>query len=390
MPRTSGQCRRHTTGCSAPSSARTLSRCGRLPRCTGRRSSTRGTSRRSWRTNTPRTSSASTRSCAPTSGTSWRMRNAAASCLSTGRWRATTRMCERTRSPHLGWVTTSGSWRSRRTTCSASLISCATYGAPRLAAMSAKRCRSTAGPGSRSRHWSTPCPDRGQGLGALSGAGSVAGRPVNAFAEQIGMAVVTGILLDHVDVDPAQRDLVSPSFEGVVQGLGPGSLVSGLALSCVCRQVLLGIGIGDVVEVSVPVLLGTVQSRQPETGSPGAEPCSLDLGHVSHEAEKRQARRTDRGSFQLVVAQTDALPQQCPAMELQPALVHRALVADVGRIVAELALICSGGIRRGPGLNLRTRALSRVSARSAAGSSLMLLLLLLLLKREYLSKPVRT
>jgi hypothetical protein len=36
--------------------------------------------------------------------------------------------------------------------------------------------------------------------------GSVASRAINSLPEQIGVAVVPGVLLDHVDKDPAHRN----------------------------------------------------------------------------------------------------------------------------------------------------------------------------------------
>src|SRR5690349_19791974 len=46
----------------------------------------------------------------------------------------------------------------------------------------------------------------------------LAGGAVNAFTEEIGVAVVAGVLLDHVDVDPAKGDVVVealPATDGV-------------------------------------------------------------------------------------------------------------------------------------------------------------------------------
>ena len=38
---------------------------------------------------------------------------------------------------------------------------------------------------------------------------SVADHAVDALPDEVGVAVVTGVLLDHVEVDPAQRDLLA-------------------------------------------------------------------------------------------------------------------------------------------------------------------------------------
>jgi hypothetical protein len=42
-----------------------------------------------------------------------------------------------------------------------------------------------------------------------------AGGAVDAFPEQVGVAVVAGVLLDHVDVDPAEVDVLLHEAAGV-------------------------------------------------------------------------------------------------------------------------------------------------------------------------------
>ena len=69
---------------------------------------------------------------------------------STASWPATTRTCGRTRSPRSRSATTSGSWPSRPTSCTASSISCGTCDRPRPGGTFAKRCRSTPAPGAAS------------------------------------------------------------------------------------------------------------------------------------------------------------------------------------------------------------------------------------------------
>jgi hypothetical protein len=46
---------------------------------------------------------------------------------------------------------------------------------------------------------------------------SGAGGAVDALAEQVGVAVVAGVLLDHVEVDPAQRAGLTADEKRVVQ-----------------------------------------------------------------------------------------------------------------------------------------------------------------------------
>ena len=65
----------------------------------------------------PASTSASTRSCAPTSGTSWRTLSVAACSSSTVRWHGTSRTCAPTPSRRSRSATTSGCWpRGRRAT----------------------------------------------------------------------------------------------------------------------------------------------------------------------------------------------------------------------------------------------------------------------------------
>ena len=52
----------------------------------------------------------------------------------------------------------------------------------------------------------------------------VAGRPVDTFAEKIGVAVVACVLLDHVQVDPADGLLADDPVERVARGGGPAAL----------------------------------------------------------------------------------------------------------------------------------------------------------------------
>ncbi len=94
--------------------------------------------------------SASTRSSGPTSGTCCPRRNGGRCWPSTVSWPASTRTCGRTPSPRSRSATTSGSWPSRPTICTASSISCGTCDRPRPGGTFAKRCRSTPEPGAAS------------------------------------------------------------------------------------------------------------------------------------------------------------------------------------------------------------------------------------------------
>src|SRR5690606_34189572 len=112
-------------------------------RCTARRSSTRATSPPSSPARSPAGSCASTRSCAPTSGTCSPTRSAARCSPNTAAWPATTPTSAPTPSRRSRSATTNGCWPSRPTNCTASSTSCATCAAPRRACTPARRSPST-------------------------------------------------------------------------------------------------------------------------------------------------------------------------------------------------------------------------------------------------------
>jgi hypothetical protein len=58
-----------------------------------------------------------------------------------------------------------------------------------------------------------------------------ANRPVGEFTDQVGVPVVAGVLLDHVDVDPAQgAGFTRPGKTGVVKTAGSGRVAARLVL----------------------------------------------------------------------------------------------------------------------------------------------------------------
>src|SRR5580658_9334434 len=104
------------------------------------------------------------------------------------------------------------------------------------------------------------------------------------------MAVVAGVLLSHVLVDPPQRDRVrNVSLLGYVGEVMPGyDVTSALDRSNVVRQILIGPLRVDTIECVVPGSRAPVERRQRiaiELMEPG-----LDVGHVTHQAEQRQRR----------------------------------------------------------------------------------------------------
>jgi len=62
---------------------------------------------------------------------------------------------------------------------------------------------------------------------------SVADRAVDPFPEQVRVAVVAGVLLDHVDHDPAERELPAPVGSGDIQRRGSCAASGGSVRSTV-------------------------------------------------------------------------------------------------------------------------------------------------------------
>src|SRR5215831_12052200 len=116
--------------------------------------------------------------------------------------------------------------------------------------------------------WITPwnCPACAPGAAAASAAAQtgplVPGHAVDALAEQVGVAVVAGVLLNHVDVDPAEVPhpfgMVAVAGNHMVQvqvaHRGPGQA----DLRPERRQDGRGIGLVEVFEIGVQVALGPV------------------------------------------------------------------------------------------------------------------------------------
>src|SRR5215467_9887267 len=75
--------------------------------------------------------------------------------------------------------------------------------------------------------------------------GSVAGRAVDSLAQQVRVAVVPGVLLDHVDINPAQAHVGFPARieERLVQVPARGRLPGKLDLPQIGGEVLLRVGV---------------------------------------------------------------------------------------------------------------------------------------------------
>src|SRR6185437_8366558 len=171
--------------------------------------------------------------------------------------------------------------------------------------------------------------------------GSHAGGAVDSLAEQVGVAVVPGVLLDHVHVDPADAHvgLAAGVVEDLVEVMAGGGLPGGLHLGQVHREISLGVGVVDVVELAVGVGLTREQEGDVLAVDPAAEPAALHLGHVPHQAEQGEPGRRGRALAELVRRQAGALGEQRLAVEVQPRLEHRALARD-GRDGLAVGLRC--------------------------------------------------
>jgi len=104
------------------------------------------------------------------------------------------------------------------------------------------------------------------------------------------VAVVARVLLDHVDVHPADlhRSVTARVDERIVQLSSAGSCTVQLELPLIGRQIMLWIGGIDIFESSVWICLGAVRIRKFLAGNSASKPDALDVAHVAHESQQRQ------------------------------------------------------------------------------------------------------
>ena len=115
--------------------------------------------------------------------------------------------------------------------------------------------------------------------------GLLADTSVNTLAQEIGMAVVAGVLLDHVNQELPQRDWFAravPSNEAEVglasELLGKGNLVT----PCGPRLIDNGLIGHGTVEIAIGLGLGLVAIRYVLSREPLPEPLTFHLGQMSH------------------------------------------------------------------------------------------------------------
>src|SRR3954468_16528607 len=162
---------------------------------------------------------------------------------------------------------------------------------------------------------------------------SVPRRTVDRLAQQVGVPVVSRVLLDHVQVHPPEVDPpAAPRDAGVVEPVPRGRLTRRRDLGLEHSEVVVGAGRVRGVEVVVRAVLGVEDPRR-VLGVDGApEPAALDVGHVPDEPEQRERRRRHRAAHELLAVEARALGDEGRPVELQPRLERRALGVAERRI----------------------------------------------------------
>src|SRR5215472_10143127 len=159
----------------------------------------------------------------------------------------------------------------------------------------------------------TPGADGSQSSGAFGAA--------NAPPDEICGTAVACVLLDHVNVDPAQAyRLPAAADECLVELVSRCGRPRSVKLAEKDRVVRLRALRGRGLEVRVWVLLGHVQTVDLLAAEPQPEPGALDLGHVPDQAEQRQVRRRSGLLSKLFGGKAGALMQQRRAVPVKKAV----------------------------------------------------------------------
>ena len=139
---------------------------------------------------------------------------------------------------------------------------------------------------------------------------------------------MAGVLLDQVEVDPAQRVVVDPA-ELVVEAAGGHHLPRPGAVRDIGVEILFGVLGGRPLEVPVRAVVRAVEQRDAGLGEP-VRVGALHLGHVADQAGERHVRRRGRLRCQLLGLETGAFVEQRRPVVVEPPVEKRALVAESG------------------------------------------------------------
>src|ERR1700733_14998578 len=119
-----------------------------------------------------------------------------------------------------------------------------------------------------------------------------ASRTVQALPKQIRMAVMPGILLDHVGQDPAEREPLATPTPPRFQCRGRGDQGARVvAFRLPHAEGLVYISGGCVAERGSPVPGWREDGLHFLSGEHRPKPVAFDFGHVPDDSEQRQARR---------------------------------------------------------------------------------------------------
>ena len=156
---------------------------------------------------------------------------------------------------------------------------------------------------------------------------------VDPLAEQVGVAEVAGVLLDHVEYHLAQRDggaVLHGAADGEVRRAGDELL---------CESDLLtpgppGVGHRRRIShrprpVSVLGIIGPVQRRRVGPGHHPPEPVALHVGHMADQAEQRHGGGRHRAQGQLLCVEVGALQFQRQPVGTQVVQQRRPLAVQL-------------------------------------------------------------
>jgi hypothetical protein len=136
---------------------------------------------------------------------------------------------------------------------------------------------------------------------------------VNALPQQVGVAVMSGVLLDHVNQQLPQGDGIAravSSYEAEVglscELLGERDLVTP-CVPCIIDHRLISHG---TVEVTVGLRLGLIASRCVLAGEPLPKPLAFNVRQVPYQTEQRHRRWLDRTASELSGIQAGTLELQ--------------------------------------------------------------------------------